>query len=378
MSAERVAIQLMVAQGFLFACETALIHLIGSGISVMQLALVRGLGGLMLAVLVAGKLGFSALKTHQLPLQLLRGAVTLLYLWVLIFSFSRLPFADATVISYTQAAYIAIFSVLILGERVTRSRWAAVAVGIGGALLIAKPAFGSWNIAYLVAVAGTSLNGLAFVLNCYLQRRDSETTTMFYTNTVLVVGNAPVLLTMGLPTFGSLAWLPLLMLLGPLGLYLGIVAVKHASAAMLAPYTLVRLLIGVVGGVFLFGELPDLFSALGAALIVGSCALSSWTRARGPAKAHAPQAVPKIASRALLLWRNSLRRQNPGARVFSEPLIAHMMVWQQFDITRTKLAQAALSTTPSEISHPSHLRPVAQDASARVRRGVPAFAEKDA
>jgi drug/metabolite transporter (DMT)-like permease len=293
MSAERLAIQLMVAQGFLFACETALIHHIGSGISVMQLALVRGLGGLVLAVLVAGKLGFSALETHQLPLQLLRGAVTLLYLWVLIFSFSRLPFADATAISYTQAAYIAIFSVLILGERVTRSRWAAVAVGIGGALLIAKPAFASWNIAYLVAVAGTSLNGLAFVLNRYLQRRDSETTTMFYTSAVLVLGNAPVLLTTtGLPTSGAVAWLPMLMLLGPLGLYLGIVAVKHASAAMLAPYTLVRLLIGVIGGVLLFGEMPDLYSVLGVVLIVGSCVLSSWTGVGGRAKTHALQTVP--------------------------------------------------------------------------------------
>ena len=62
----------------------------------------------------------------------------------MIYSFSRLPFADATAISYTQAGYIVAFSVLILGETVAWQRWAAAAIGIAGALLIAKPAFADW------------------------------------------------------------------------------------------------------------------------------------------------------------------------------------------------------------------------------------------
>src|SRR5207249_10799413 len=106
----------------------------------------------------------------------------------------------ATAISYTQTAYIAVFSVLILGETISRSRWAAAGLGICGALLIAKPAFSGWSSAYLVAILGTSLNGLSFVLNRYVQREDSEATTMFYTNIVAVIGNAPALGIVALPT----------------------------------------------------------------------------------------------------------------------------------------------------------------------------------
>src|SRR4030095_2764245 len=95
--------------------------------------------------------GLALLRSRQLPLQLLRGGVGVVYLWVMIYSFGHLPFADATAISYTQAAYIAVFSVLILGEPVTRSCWAGVAVGFIGALLIAKPAVGGWHGAYLIA-----------------------------------------------------------------------------------------------------------------------------------------------------------------------------------------------------------------------------------
>ena len=215
------------------------------------------------------------IRTRQFPLQLLRGSVSLLYLWVMIYSFGHLPFADATAISYTQAVYIAVFSVLILREPVTRSRWAAAAVGIVGALLIAKPAFTGWNGAYLVVLFGTSLNGLAFVLNRYLQREDTEATTMFYTNVVLVLGNAPALAMAGLPTPETLLWLPAILVFGPIGMHLGIVAVKHASAAMLGPYTLLRLVIGALGGVVIFHELPDIFGAFGVGLILAACMLSS-------------------------------------------------------------------------------------------------------
>jgi len=275
MNSERLAIRLMIAQAALFAVETAIIHRIGAHASVMQLAFIRGAAGVVLALILARHIGFAVVCTRQLPLQLLRGGVALLYLWVMIYSFGHLPFADATAISYTQAAYIAVFSVLILGETVTRSRWVAAVIGIGGALLIAKPTFGSWNSAYLVAVLGTSLNGLSFVLNRYLQREDSEATTMFYSNLVPALANAPALAIAGLPAPETFVWLPALVLVGPIGVYVGIVAVKHASAAMLGPYTLLRLVIGVLGGVILFHELPDVLSALGAVVILASCLLAS-------------------------------------------------------------------------------------------------------
>jgi drug/metabolite transporter (DMT)-like permease len=275
MTSERLAIQLMIAQGVLFAAETATIHHIGSRASVMQLALIRGAAGLALAVVLARNLGFGVMRTRQLPLQLLRGGVALGYLWVMIYSFSHLPFADATAISYTQAAYIAVFSVLILGETVTRLHWAAAAVGIVGALLIAKPAFAGWNTAYLVALFGTSLNGLGFVLNRYLQREDTEATTMFYTNLVPFLANVPVLAMVTLPDSETLLWMPAILFFGPIGMYLGIVAVKHANASILGPYTLLRLIIGVLGGVVIFHELPDIYSAFGAVLILAGCVLSS-------------------------------------------------------------------------------------------------------
>jgi drug/metabolite transporter (DMT)-like permease len=273
---QRLAIGLMTGQAILFAVETAMIHHIGARGSAMQLALLRGAGGVMLVGFLAWNAGRSVMKTEQLPLQLLRGFVSVVYLWVLMYSFARMPFADATAISYTQAAYIAVFSALILNERVTALRWIATMIGIIGALLIVKPAFGDREIVYLVALLGTSFNGLAFVLNKYLQRPagDSELTTMFYVNAVAVVCNLPVLATTTLPEPEVWPWLSGVLIFGPIGMYLGMVAVRHASASSLAPYTLLRLVIASVGGIAFFREIPDLLSCLGMAAILLSCLLA--------------------------------------------------------------------------------------------------------
>jgi drug/metabolite transporter (DMT)-like permease len=276
MKNHRLAVGLMIGQAILFAVETAMIHHIGLRGSAMQLALLRSGAGVMLVGLLAWNTGWSVMKTEQLPLQLLRGLVSVLYLWVLMYSFARMPFTDATAISYTQAAYIAVFSGLILNERVTTLRWIATAIGTLGALLIIKPAFLDRNIVYLAALLGTSFNGLAFVLNKYLQRPggDSELTTMFYVNFIAVVCNLPVLVTTKLPEPEIWPWLSGVLIFGPIGMYLGMVAVRHANASILGPYTFLRLVIAIIGSLVLFHEVPDLLSWLGLVSILLSCLLA--------------------------------------------------------------------------------------------------------
>jgi len=97
---------------------------------------------------------------------------------------------------------------------------------------------------------------------------------------VPVLANIPALLLTGFPTSDTILWIPAILLLGPIGMYFGIVAVKHANTSMLGPYTFLRLVIGVLGGVAIFHELPDIFSACGAVLILGGCVLASCVSKR--------------------------------------------------------------------------------------------------
>jgi len=80
------------------------------------------------------------------------------------------------------------------------------------------------------------------------------------------------------------------LIFGPMGMYAGLVAIRHASASSLGPYTFLRLVIAVIGGMVLFREIPDLFSSLGVAAILASCLLSMEPGPRG-AKARALKAA---------------------------------------------------------------------------------------
>ncbi len=279
---QRLAINLIVGQGIFFLVETAMVHHLGGRIPIVQLALLRATGGVVIATAIAWS-SSASLRTKQIKLHLFRGGVALGYLWVLMYSFGTLPFADATALSYTQVAYITVFSALILRESVVLRRWMATAVCLTGALLIAQPSFHDWNVSYFLVLGGTSLNGLTFVLNRYAQQQDNEVTTMFYVNLVSAIGgfclipafSAPI----EIPDTSAALWLSGVFLFGPLGVYLGIVAVKHAEASTLAPYTLVRLVVGVLSGFLVFHETPALPSIFGAMLILISCALAVRTRA---------------------------------------------------------------------------------------------------
>ena len=160
---ERFAIRLMVGQAVLFSMETALVHYLGQALSIVQFGAVRGLGGVLTSMFFARTLNI--FRTEQFRLHLIRGITALTYGWVLVYSFGQLPLADATAISYTQTIWIALLSLLILHETISRLRWLSVVVGVTGALLIAKPSFAALGVVYLVALFGTSLNALNFVLN---------------------------------------------------------------------------------------------------------------------------------------------------------------------------------------------------------------------
>lgn len=273
----RAGIWLIVAQSILFAAETSMVHHIGPRASIVQLALLRGIGGLSVvaALALARSVGWSVIRSRHLPLQVVRGAVSATYVWLMMYSYAHLPLGDATAISFTQGLHIAVFSSLILRERMTPLRWGAISMGVVGAALIAKPDFRHWNAAYLVALLGAALNGLAFVLNKYLQRRagDGSLTTMFYVNVVPIACNVP-LAAGPIPPRAAWPWLAGVLLFGPIGMYLGIAAVRHAPASTLGPYVLLRLAIAIAGGVVFFHESPDAGALLGALIIVASCLLA--------------------------------------------------------------------------------------------------------
>jgi drug/metabolite transporter (DMT)-like permease len=273
MRSERTGILLILGQQLLFTLDTAAIHRLAGSVSLWQLGLCRSIGGLGLALCLAPSIGWAAFRTHHPTLQALRAAVTVAYAWVLVNSFTVMPFADATAIGYTQAIYVALLAPPILGEVVGPRRLLAVFIGSVGALMVVKPGFSQASPIYLAVLAGTSLNALALVLTKYLQRQDSAVTVMLYLNVATIASFTPGI-SDPLPAVPLWPWLIATCVAGPLGMYVGILAVRYADASTLAPYTYVRLVLAVIGATLVFGEMPDLVSIAGVIGIVIACVVA--------------------------------------------------------------------------------------------------------
>jgi drug/metabolite transporter (DMT)-like permease len=280
-TALRLGIILILCQQVLFTLDTAAIHELGRSVSLWQLGLARSIGGIILVCYLAPSRGWRVFYTVRPGVQVLRAASTVVYVWVTVYSFTVMPFADATAISYTQAIYVALLAPVILGEMVGRWRGIAVAIGAIGCLLIVRPGFSQVSWVYGAVLLATSLNGLAVVLNKWLQRQgDHAVTVMLYVNVAMLLMFLPGLVQPWPNDLAMWLWLVVTCFAGPVGMYAGILALRYAEASTLAPFSYARLVLAMAGVSVVFGEQPSVLSLIGAAAIVAACLLASG-RSRG-------------------------------------------------------------------------------------------------
>jgi drug/metabolite transporter (DMT)-like permease len=262
--------------------EAVAIHALDGALSVVQLTLIRGLGGLALIVVAGRSLGRSVWQTDQLPLQLLRGGMTVASLWLIFFSVGHLPLPEATAVQYTRPIFLTALAAVVLREEIGARRWMATVVGLAGALLIIGPTFSSWQGACLVGVTGAAVNAAAMVATKVLERRDSPITVMAYLNLVSVVFSVPGAF-QPWPVANAWPFALAIFVLGPASLYLGLLAIRAADMSVLAPYDYSRLLLAVAVALVAFDEVPNTTAFLGATIVAGTSIWVALSVKRSPA-----------------------------------------------------------------------------------------------
>lgn len=267
------AVLLATFSAFLFTLETIVVKAI-AGVPLATIVLARAFGQLAWTFPALAREGAGLLRTSQLRLNLLRGALSGVSWYMYFLSFSLLPLALATVLAFTSVLFVTALAGPVLGETVRWRRWTATLIGFGGVAVMLQP----WNEAAppigWPAVAGilSAFIGAAITLTTKMLARSERTgTIMFYIGLVTTLMTLPV----ALPGLAWPGWWNLLLLLltglcGPFAMHVWINALRMADASLLAPVTYVRLVFAAGFGLALFGEVPDIWLGLGAAVIVAS------------------------------------------------------------------------------------------------------------
>ena len=263
------------------------------------LAKVLGQQGMPILIVVWARAVFGALMTlpfairaeglaafrPRRPLHHLSRAVLLFSATFLFFqALKHLPIADALAIFFVNPLVIVILSALILRERVGPRRWAAVAVGFVGTLIIIRPGLVEVNSGTFYALGSGVALGSYLVMTRHIAGAANAMVLTFQTSTI-----GAALMTLALPLLWQMPdpaqWLMLVGLgvVATLGHVLITMAYEHGEASLLAPLAFTEIIMATVFGWWFFNDLPDRWTVLGVAILIGSAIYISIRERRAKA-----------------------------------------------------------------------------------------------
>jgi drug/metabolite transporter (DMT)-like permease len=245
----------------------------------------------LFAWLVVRRSGLRAsFRTRRPWLQAARSVLGVIESAIFVLAFKYLPLADAHAIAATAPLIVIALGVLFLGERAGVARWLAVAAGFAGVLLIVHPGFRTLDWPLLLPLVGAFLWAGYQILVRLCAREDSAETTLVWSAFAAFAATTLVgPFQWQWPDAFSATLLVATALLGALAHYALIKALDHAEASAVQPYSYTLLVWVTILGALVFGDFPDTWTILGAAIIVGS-SLYAWHRDRRMARSCNPLA----------------------------------------------------------------------------------------
>jgi drug/metabolite transporter (DMT)-like permease len=216
------------------------------------------------------RLRWSLFHTVRPVVQIARSMLLLGATTLFVSAIGQLPLATASAIGFASPFIVTALSVPVLRERVGPRRWTAVIIGFIGVLIIIRPGAGFTNWASLLVLASTSCYAVYQVLTRLIAPHDRAETGIVY---AALVGTAAMSIIAPfewrLPD-AALDWLLFACLgfFGGFGHYFVIKAYRFGPAAVIAPFSYGELMGTTIIGYYAFGNFPDGWTWLGAAIIV--------------------------------------------------------------------------------------------------------------
>jgi len=249
-----------------------------------ELMMYRSLIGVALVLVIGGALGrLRDVTTRSLHIHAVRNVAhfTGQNLWF--FAITVIPLAQVFALEFTSPLWVTLLAPLVLGERLTRTRAIAAALGFAGILIVARPGFGDVDAGVLAAAASAIGFAGSILFTKFLTRTETITCILFW---LTVMQAAFGIVCAGFD--GDIAWpsaaaWPWLAMIGCAGLLAHLCltnALAVAPATVVVPFDFIRLPVIAIVGVVLYSEGLDVFIFLGAAVIFGANYLNIWTESR--------------------------------------------------------------------------------------------------
>jgi len=263
---------MLIAVGMFSVMDTTM-KLLAAHYPAIQVAALRSLLPLPLVFAwVAWRGALRSVLQVNWPLHLLRAVLGIAMLSLFAFGLKDLSLAAAYAILFVGPILITALSVVMLKEQVSPQRWIAVAIGMAGVLVVLRPGGSGFITVGGIAILATAVCYAISAITARMLARSDRTEHMMFWLMILMAIGATALATPG--------WVAVdpehALLLGGLAVsgFLGQMALNEAfargEASSVAPFQYSALAWGVAIDWVLWQTLPDHYTLLGAAIIIGS------------------------------------------------------------------------------------------------------------
>jgi len=213
----------------------------------------------------------NAFRVRAPRMQIARGLCLVSSSVLFVFGIRQMGLAEAATISFVAPLLVTILSIPLLGEVVGIRRWAAVVAGMIGVVVVMRPGTGAFQPAALFGVASSTCWAAGLIMTRKMAGTERAATTLLWSAcTGFLVLSLAMPFHFVRPSATQLALALAQGILSSVGQWLVVLAHRTAPASTLAPFSYAQLLWSVIAGFVVFTALPDQWTILGAAIIVGS------------------------------------------------------------------------------------------------------------
>ena len=209
--------------------------------------------------------------SNNYKIQITRCVLSVCEACFFVLSFRYLALAHAHTIGSLSPVLVVFFSYLILKEKINLATWVAIGISFFGVLLIMRPGLTIFNPYLVIPLLAAFFYSLFQITTRLNAQYDDNETMLFYNGLigVIITSILSVFFWQPLHSFSFIFFI-FLGFFFCMGLFLQIKALSITPASVLAPYNYTIIVWAIFFGLIVYKEIPDIFTIIGAIIIVAS------------------------------------------------------------------------------------------------------------
>ncbi len=264
-------ILLMCVATVFFSAMHVLVRYVARDVPPMQIAFLRNIFGVIVFAPLLMSSGLAFLRTRRVGLHAVRGLLNVTAMLMFFTGLAMTPVARVTALAFSAPLFTALLSVIFLGERFRIRRWLAIVLGFTGTLIILRPGMIPLDPGSILVVASALIWAVTMIVIKVLSRTESSFAITAYMNIFLSLFSlGPALWVWVAPPPEMWVWLVAIGVIGTIAQLALSQALKETEPTAVLPFDFLKLVWATLLGMWVFGELPDIYTWIGATVVFAS------------------------------------------------------------------------------------------------------------